>query len=104
MAKASTKNFLRVIISIIFIVLGAATAIYAIIGGIQIWPLIVGIVTLLAGVFALMKTKPLYCRIFGVVVFIVAAASFIISLIGKSPDWWSLANAVVAWLYILCIK
>ena len=106
MAKSSTKNLVRTIISILFIIVGAATAISAIMGGLNIWPLIVGIVTLLAGVFAIMRTKPLYCRIFGIIVFVVAAVSFVISLLSKgaSPDWWSLANAIIAWLYIICIK
>ena len=60
-----------------------------------------GLVMLLAGIFGLFRIKPLKRRIFGVIIFILAASSVITSLVGGNIAWQSILQAVMAWLYII---
>ena len=60
-----------------------------------------GLVMLLAGIFGLFRIKPLKRRIFGVIIFILAASSIITSLVDGNIVWQSILQAVMAWLYII---
>ncbi len=102
----STKSILRLVISIVYIIWGIAsplTMIKAILA-LEIPAIIaagVGLITLLAGVFALLGIKKDKCRIFGIVIFVLAVVGIITALPSISVN--SIINAVLAWLFIVCL-
>ena len=106
--KKSTKNILRVVISILYIIWGITaplTAIKAILA-FDLSAIIgaaVGILMLLAGIFALMGIKSAKCKLFGAIIFVGAVASFVLSLIGGGFAWGQIISAVLAWLFITCV-
>ena len=99
----STKNILRIVISIIYIawgILSPLTAIKAIIDlnlG-AILSATVGVLTLLAGIFGLIGIKKTKCRIFGIVIFVFSVISAVVAFSVSS-----VITAVLAWLFILCL-
>ena len=104
--KKATKNVLRVIISLVYIVWG----IYSPISAIQailaldlgaILSATVGVLTLLAGIFGLVGIKKSKCRVFGIVIFIFSAVAAVMALPAISTN--SIVNAILAWLFIVCI-
>lgn len=104
--KKATKNILRVIISLVYIVWG----IYSPISAIQailaldlgaILSATVGVLTLLAGIFGLVGIKKSKCRVFGIVIFIFSAVAAVMALPAISTN--SIVNAILAWLFIVCI-
>lgn len=101
--KKSTKNILRIVISIIYIawgILSPLTAIKAIIDlnlG-AILSATVGVLTLLAGIFGLIGIKKTKCRIFGIVIFVFSVISAVVAFSVSS-----VITAVLAWLFILCL-
>ncbi len=103
----TTRNLGRIIISILYIIWGLTaplTAINAILA-LDIGAILsasVGVIMLLAGVFGLLKIKPATRRIFGVIIFVLAAVSFVTSLAGGGFAWQPLLSALLAWLYIVC--
>ena len=104
--KKGTKNVLKVLISIVYIVWGLfspLTAIDAIIslnvGAIA--AAAVGVLTLLAGVFGLMGIKKNKCRVFGVILFVLSFVAVVLAL--PAINWRSIVTAVLAWLFIACI-
>ena len=104
----STKNILRIVISILYIIWGIAAPITAInaILAFDIAAIIgaaVGILMLLAGIFSLLGIKSEKCKLFGLVIFAGAAVSFVLSLIGGTFAWGSIVSAALAWLFIICI-
>jgi hypothetical protein len=105
--KKATTNVLRILISIVYIVWG----IYSPISAIQViialnLPAIVsaavGILMLLAGIFGLFGLKRGKCKAFGVVIFVFAIVSLVLALPIISVN--SIVTAILAWLFILCIK
>lgn len=104
--KQGTKNIFRVVISIVYIlwgILSPITAFKAILA-LDIGAILsasVGVITLLAGVFGLMGVKKSKCRIFGIVIFILSIVSIVVSLPAISIN--GIINAVLAWLFILCL-
>jgi hypothetical protein len=104
--KQGTKNILRVVISIVYIlwgILSPITAFKAILA-LDIGAILsasVGIITLLAGIFGLMGVKKSKCRIFGIVIFILSIVSIVVALPAISIN--GIINAVLAWLFILCL-
>ena len=105
--KKATKNVLRILISIVYIVWGIYSPISAIQAIIALnLPAIVsaavGILMLLAGIFGLFGLKKGKCKAFGVVIFVFAIVSLVLALPIISVN--SIVTAILAWLFILCIK
>ena len=104
--KKGTKNVLRVIISIIYVIWGIWSPLSAI-GAILTLniPAIVsagvGVLTLLAGLMGLFNAKRALCKTFGVIIFIASVVSVVLALPAISVN--SIVNAILAWLFILCI-
>lgn len=104
--KKSTKNVLRVIISLVYIVWGIYSPISAI-GAIltlnlpAILSATVGVLTLLAGIFGLVGIKKSKCRAFGIVIFVFSVAAAVLALPAIATN--SIVNAILAWLFIACI-
>ncbi len=99
------KKIIHIIISILYIVWGIGaplTALNAILD-LNVGALIsaaVGIIMLLAGIFGLLRIKPLKRRIFGIVIFVGSVISLVTSL-KFGFQWQPIAQAVLAWLYIV---
>ena len=62
---------------------------------------VTGLVMFFAGIFGLLRIKPLKRRILGVVIFILAASSVITSLVGGQIAWQPILQALMAWAYIV---
>ena len=104
--KKSTKNILKIIISIIYIawgILSPLSAIQAIIA-LDISAILsatVGVLTLLAGIFGLIGIKKTKCRIFGIVIFVFSVIAVVVAIPDISVR--GIITAVLAWLFIVCI-
>ena len=104
--KKDTRNVLRVIISIVYIIWGIWSPVSAITAILALnLPAIisaaVGVLTLLAGIMGLFGVKRGKCRAFGIVIFIAAVVSVVFALPAISVN--SIVNAILAWLFIICI-
>ena len=106
------KKIIHIIISIVYIVwgIGAPLSFVKSLAHLDFTSLLsigtlisvaTGLVMLLAGIFGLLRIKPLKRRIFGFIIFILAAASVITSLAGGQLAWQAILQAVMAWLYII---
>lgn len=99
------KKVVHIIISILYIIWGigaSLTAINAIID-LNVGALLsaaAGIIMLLAGIFGLFRIKPLKRRIFGIIIFVLAAVSVVTSL-NSGLNWQATIQAVLALLYII---
>ncbi len=104
--KKGTRNILRIVISIVYIIWGitspltALNAILALDLG-AILSATVGVLTLLAGIFGLIGIKRGKCRIFGVVIFIFSIVAIVTALPTINVN--SIINALLAWLFIVCV-
>ena len=104
--KKGTKNVLRVVISIVYIVWGlwspisVLKAVLALDMG-AIISAAVGVVTLLAGIFGLLGAKKSMCRTMGVIIFIGAIVAIVFALPTINVN--AIVNAILAWLFIACI-
>ena len=104
--KKSTKSILRVVISIVYIIWGIwspLSAFKAVIA-LDVSAMIsaaVGVMTLLSGIFGLLGLKKNTCKISGVIIFIVAVLGIVYAL--PTISITLIVNAILAWLYILCI-
>ena len=103
----NTKNVIKILISIIYIVWGIYSPIQAFqaVISLNIGAIIsaaVGILMLLAGIFGLFGMKKDKCRIFGIIICIFS----IVGVVAALPvlNWSSIITAVLAWLFIVCIK
>ncbi len=99
------KKIAHIIISILYIVWGIGAPLSAInaILSLDVAALIsaaVGVIMLLAGIFGLLRIKPLKRRIFGLVIFVGAVLSLVVSL-KSGIQWQPIVTAVMAWLYII---
>lgn len=104
--KKSTKNVLRVIISIVYIVWGIYSPISAIqaIISLNVGAIVsaaVGVLTLLAGIFGLIGVKKGKCRAFGIIIFIFSVVAAVLALPTIATN--SIINAILAWLFIICL-
>ncbi len=111
-----TRNIFRIIISLVFIVVGLSSAIPASCGiiahpfDIQIYAvtgLAFDIIMFLAGVLGLFRMKRTACIVFAVIIFVGFTVSAVTGLIGGASVpavIFAAAKALVAWLYIGCVK
>lgn len=104
--KKSTKNILRIIISLIYIVWGIYSPISVLnaIISLNVGAIVsaaVGLLTLLAGIFGLIGIKKAKCRVFGIIIFIFSVAAAILALPTIATN--SIINAILAWLFIICL-
>ncbi len=103
--KKKTKNVLRVIISIIYIIWGfyaplsALKAVIALDVG-AIAAAAVGVLMLFAGIFGLFGFKKKTGRVFGIIIFVCSLVAVILAL--PSINASSIITAVLAWLFIIC--
>ena len=105
--KSSTKNVLKILISIIYIVWGIYSPIQAFgaVLSLNIGAIIsagVGILTLLAGIFGLFGMQKDKCRVFGIIICIFSLVGVVTALPGLNTS--SLITAILAWLFIICVK
>ena len=106
--KKSTKKILKVVISILYIIWGITAPLTAI-GAILAFDLsaligaAVGVLMLLAGIFGLFGIKSDKCKLFGAIIFIGAAVSFVLSILGGGFAWSNIVSAILAWLFITCV-
>ena len=105
--KSSTKNVLKILISIIYIVWGIYSPIQAFTAvlSLNISAIIsagVGVLTLLAGIFGLFGMEKDKCRIFGIIICIFSLVGVVTAL--PTLNISSLITAILAWLFILCVK
>jgi hypothetical protein len=114
-AKKTTKKIVHVIISIIYIIWGIGAPLsliknlvsmdflnfFSLLSLSTVMGVLTGLVMFFAGIFGLLRMKPLKRRILGVVIFILAASSVITSLMGGQIAWQGILQAILAWLYII---
>ncbi len=104
--KKSTRNVLKILISIIYIIWGIyapAQAFQAVIA-LNVGAMIsaaVGILTLLAGIFGLFGLKKEKCRIFGIIIFLFSLIGAVVAL--PTINVSSIITAILAWLFIICL-
>ena len=60
-----------------------------------------GLVMLFAGIFGLLRIKPLKRRLLGIFIFVLALAGVVTSVIGGGFSWQALLQALMAWAYIV---
>ena len=105
--KSETKNLVRVLISILYIVWGILSPL-KVIGAILALNLaaivsgVVGVLMLLAGIFGLIGVKKANCRLFGIIIFVAAVVSIVLSL--PVINLMSIISAILAWLFIAAVK
>ncbi len=104
--KLVTRKILKIVISIIYIIWGILSPITLIeaILSLELSAIIsavVGVLTLLAGIFGLIGIKKLKCRIFGIVIFVFSLLSVIVALPAISVN--AVITALLAWLFIACV-
>lgn len=104
--KKRTKDILRIIISIVYIVWGIfspITAIQAIIaldiGAVA--SATVSVLMLLAGILGLTGINKNKCRVFGIIVFVASLVAVVLALPSISVN--SIVTAILAWLFIVCL-
>jgi len=105
--KNSTKNVLKILISIIYIIWGIYSPIQAFgaVVALDIGAMIsagVGILTLLAGIFGLFGMKKEKCRIFGIIICVFSIVGVVFAL--PAINFSSIITALLAWLFIVCIS
>ncbi|MBQ4113246.1 MAG: hypothetical protein IJD38_10660 [Clostridia bacterium] len=106
------KKIIHIIISVLYIIWGVGAPLTfiknlanldfsSILSLATIMGVLTGLVMFFAGIFGLLRIKPLKRRILGVVIFILAASSVITSLVGGQIAWQGILQAIMAWLYII---
>ncbi len=106
------KKIIHIIISIVYIIwgIGAPLTLIKQLASLDFSSLLsigalisvaTGLVMLFAGIFGLLRIKPLKRRILGVVILILAAAGVVTSILGGGLSWQSLVQAIMALLYII---
>jgi len=100
------KKVIHVIISLLYIIWGIGAPLTALNAVLDLnvpmlLTAVTGIIMLLAGIFGLFRIKPLKRRIFGIIIFVLAAASAATSLMGGHLAWQPIIQALMAWAYII---
>ena len=108
--KKSTKNLLRIVISIVYIIWGITSPLTLLQSVLAlnlsaILSAAVGVVTLLAGIFGLLGIKKARARIFGIVILVLAILSIVSAVASFSLGALvqPIVSAILAWLFITCI-
>ena len=104
--KSGTKKIVKILISIVYIIWGIYSPLSAIqaVLALDVGAMIsaaVGVLTLLAGIFGLIGIKKMKCRIFGIVILVAAVLGVVAALPSISVSL--IINAILAWLFILCL-
>ena len=104
--KKGTKNVLRIVISIVYIIWGIWSPLSAIGAILTLNPAAlvsaaVGVVTLLAGILGIANVKKSVCKTFGVIIFVLSIIAVVMALPSISVN--SIINAILAWLFIICL-
>lgn len=106
------KKVLHIIISIVYIIwgIGAPLTLIKSLATLDLASLTsigtlisvaTGLVMLFAGIFGLLRIKPLKRRLLGVLIFVLALAGVVTSVIGGGFSWQALLQALMAWAYIV---
>lgn len=117
MAKKSNHNLFRIIVSIIYMVLGgfgAISSIQALLAGFS-WSAVLGLagglVMFVAGVLGFLNIKPKLCRFLGFIIFVIAAVSLVLTFMASGVaalkvfgTWLLILEAIVAWLFVIWMK
>ena len=106
------KKLIHIIISIVYIIwgIGAPLSLIKSLAALDLASLAsigtlisvaTGLVMLFAGIFGLLRIKPLKRRILGIVIFILAICGVVTSVVGGGFSWQALLQALMAWAYIV---
>lgn len=106
------KKLIHVIISIVYIIwgIGAPLTLIKSLAALDIASLAsigtlisvaTGLVMFFAGIFGLLRIKPLKRRLLGIVIFVLALVGVITSVAGGGFSWQALLQALMAWAYIV---
>ena len=106
------KKLIHIIISIVYIVwgIGAPLSLIKSLVALDLASLAsigtlisvaTGLVMLFAGIFGLLRIKPLKRRILGIVIFVLALCGVVTSVVGGGFSWQALLQALMAWAYIV---
>ena len=104
-----TKNVLKVLISIIYIIWGIYSPIQAFTAVVShnigaIISASVGVLTLVAGIFGLFGMKKDKCRIFGIIICVFSLIGVVTSIPAfPNINVSSLITAILSWLFIVCL-
>ena len=110
--KKSVKKIVHVIISLVYIVWGIGAPLSfvknlanlnfdSILSIGTLLSVATGVIMFIAGLLGLLRLRPIYRRMLGIIIFILAAASAVTSLAGGHLAWQAILRAVMAWLYIV---
>ncbi len=110
--KKATKKVIHIIISLVYIIwgIGAPLSFVKNLAGLNFESILsigtllsvaTGLIMLIAGILGLFRLRPIYRRLLGFIIFVLAAASAVTSLMGGNIAWQAILQAVMAWLYIV---
>lgn len=107
-SKISKSDAVRIVVSLIYICMGVASVFAALEALVKldlagILTSAVGVLMFVSGILCLAKLKTGVCRAFGVIIFIVSTVSVVNSILGGMFDFTGLTQALLAWLFIICI-
>ena len=114
--RSATKNVFRVVVSLVFIVLGLTSAVASLpslLAGLAslefhvAWGFAFDVIMFFAGLLGLLKLKRATCTVLAVILFIgflIAAISSVLAVASLPTVVFSAAKAVIAWLFIGCVK
>ncbi len=107
MRKSTKRGLVRVLISLLYIVWGIMAPLSAIkaLLALDLTGIVtaaVGVLMLIAGFYGLLDVRRAKIRTFGVIIFVVAVLSVVLSL--PAINVVSIITAVLAWLYILAVN
>ena len=106
------KKIIHIIISIVYIVwgIGAPLTLVKSLAALDFSSLTsigtlisvaTGLVMLFAGIFGLLRIKPIKRRIFGIIIFVLALGGVATSIAGGGLSWQAIVQALMAWAYIV---
>ena len=113
--KAKSRNLLKIIVSLVFIFLGLASAIPGVLGVLKALPSIqlyavlavaFDVIMFFAGLLGLMRMKKSVCIVLSVILFVGFAISAVSAVFANAPILdvaLAIVKAVVAWFYVGCI-
>ncbi|MBE6547100.1 MAG: hypothetical protein E7668_06655 [Ruminococcaceae bacterium] len=104
---AGKKNVTKILVSIIFIAYGISSVFDAFaalleldLGGVLGCAL--GLLMFVTGIFGFFKNQITVCRVLGVIICLLSALSFALSLAGGAFAVQALVQALLAWIYFDC--
>ena len=104
---ANKKNITRVLVSIIFVAYGISSVIEAFralldLDLLGILGCALGIIMFITGILGLLKTQIKVCRVLGIIICVLSALQFALSLAGGAFAVQMLVQALLAWIYFDC--